>query len=365
MDYMRRALALARQALGSTSPNPAVGAVIVKDGEVIGEGYTRPPGGPHAEVVALGRAEERARGATLYVTLEPCCHFGRTPPCTRAIIEAGVARVQVATLDPNPLVAGRGVLELRGAGIEVVLGEQEAEAQEINEAYVKYITTGLPFAIAKFAMSLDGKIATRTGDAKWVSGPLARRQAHRLRRIVDAIMAGANTVLADDPQLTYRRRDDKVHPGDRQPLRVVVDSRGRVPATSQVFQGPGKAMLVTARPLEAEKARQLSLRGVEVLEMPSEGGRVDLLQLLRILGERQVTSLLVDGGGILLGSFFDLGLVDKVEAAIAPIIIGGKDAVPTVVGIGVERVAQALRLERLKVRRAGQDIIVMGYIARQ
>ncbi len=362
---MRRALVLARKALGHVSPNPAVGAVIVKDGQVIGEGYTQPPGGPHAEVVALRQAGEAARGAEIYVTLEPCCHFGRTPPCTRAVIQAGIVRVHAATIDPNPVVAGKGVAELRQAGIEVVLGEREAEAREVNEAFIKHITTGLPFVIAKFAASLDGKLATRTGDSQWVTGPLARRRAHELRHIVDAIMVGANTVIADDPQLTYRRRGDRLHPGDRQPLRIVVDSQGRVPPSARVFDSPGKAMLVTARALAAEKATGFARRGVEVVEIPAQAGWVDLPGLLRLLGERQVTSLLIDGGGILLGSFFDMGLVDKVEAAIAPIIIGGKDAVPAVSGVGVDKIANVFSLERVTVHRAGRDILVSGYVAKR
>lgn len=363
MDYMRRSLALARRAQGQVSPNPAVGAVIVKDGVIVGQGYTQPPGGPHAEVVALGQAGRAARGSSLYVTLEPCCHFGRTPPCTRALIQAGVARVHAAMADPNPLVAGKGIAELRQAGIEVSLGEREAEAKELNEAYVKYIATGIPWVMAKFAMSLDGKLATRSGDSRWVTGPRARRLAHEMRRTVDAIAVGANTILADDPQLTYRRGGDLPRPGDRQPLKIVIDSQGRVPLTARVFQRPGQALLVTGRPLKEEMARGLARLGVEVVEAPGEGGWVDLPRLLHILGGRGVTSLLVDGGGILLGSFFDLGLVDRVYAFIAPIIIGGEKAVPAVAGAGVEGMADALRLSRVRVRRIGPDLLVTGYVA--
>ena len=355
---MARALELARQALGTTSPNPAVGAVLVKDGRVVGEGYTQPPGGPHAEVVAIEQAGDDARGATLYVTLEPCRHFGRTPPCTKAIIDAGVREVRFSFEDPDPHGRGQAARELREAGVEVHAGEGEAEARRINEAYIKQRLTGLPFVIAKWAMSLDGKIAATSGDSRWVSGPETREWSHRLRTQIDAIMVGVRTVLIDDPQLTAR-------PGGvdapRQPLRIVADSRGRTPVIARVLDGPGRALLATTEASSAAWRKQMAETGGEVLVLPDVEGRVDVAALLRVLGERQTLSLLVEGGGELLGSFFDGGLVDKVHAIVAPLIIGGRDAPAAVAGRGVEHMTEALRLRDVAVDRLGEDVLVTGY----
>jgi diaminohydroxyphosphoribosylaminopyrimidine deaminase/5-amino-6-(5-phosphoribosylamino)uracil reductase len=357
MDYMARALELARQALGTTSPNPAVGAVLVKNDRIVGEGYTQPPGGAHAEAVAIEQAGEEARGATMYVTLEPCPTYGRTPPCTRAIIDAGVREVHVAMRDPGISPYG-GVDELRAAGIVVVESEGEAQARRINEAYVKQRSTGLPFVIAKWAMSLDGKIAATSGDSRWVSGPETREWSHRLRTQIDAIMVGVRTVLVDDPQLTARPSgvDDA-----RQPLRIVADSRGRTPVTARVLDGPGGALLATTEASSARWRQQMTEAGAEVLVLPDIERRVDVTALLRVLGERQTLSLLVEGGGELLGSFFDAGLVDKVHAFVAPLVIGGRDAPAAVAGRGVERMGLALRLRDVVVERLGEDVLVTGY----
>jgi len=324
MDYMKQALSLAKLALGQTSPNPAVGAVVVKDGEVVGQGYTQPPGSWHAEVMALNQAGKKARGGVMYVTLEPCCHYGRTPPCTQAIIAAGISEVQLAMLDPNPLVSGQGEDELEREGIKTHMGKHEKEAKEINEAYIKFITTGMPFVTVKFAVSLDGKIATKNGDSEWISGSEARKYVHYLRYTTDAIMAGANTVIADDPHLTCRY-GGRGGEAKKQPLRVIVDGRGRTPATARVFSEPGKALLALGNLVKPERKKALAQAGAELLELPSEEGLVDLERLLKTLGEREITSVLVEGGGILLGSLFDYGLVDKVVAFIAPIIIGFDD----------------------------------------
>jgi diaminohydroxyphosphoribosylaminopyrimidine deaminase/5-amino-6-(5-phosphoribosylamino)uracil reductase len=361
MDPMERALALARRALGGTSPNPAVGAVVVKDGRIVGEGFYERPGAPHAEVVALRQAGPKARGATLYVTLEPCCHQGRTPPCTRAIIDAGVAEVHASHLDPDAKVNGRGVSELEAAGLTVRIGEGEAEARRINEAYLKHRTTGLPFVIAKFAASLDGKIAATSGDSRWVSGPEAREWAHRQRTMVDAIMVGVRTVLIDDPQLTARPAGAEGEA--RQPLRVVVDSRGRTPASARVLSGPGHVLVATTAASDRAWRKEMAA-GAEVVVLPAKRGRVDLLELLRLLGQRPVLSLLVEGGGEILGAFFDLGLVDKVQAIIAPLIIGGKRGPTAVAGRGVRRMAEALRLRDVTVERLGDDLLVTGYVDR-
>ncbi len=357
MDYMAHALSLAKVALGNTSPNPAVGAVIVKDGTIIGEGYTQPPGSPHAEVVALNEAGERAKGATMYVTLEPCCHFGRTPPCTKAIIDAGINDVHIAIIDPNPLVSGKGKAELEAAGIEISLGEHEEEARELNEAYIKFITTGLPFTTVKFAVSLDGKLATRTGDSKWISGDESRGYVHRLRRISDAIMVGVNTVIVDDPLLTARGGGEI----ERQPLRVIVDSQGRTPLSARVFQSPGRTLLAVGEPIGEDKVSQFEEAGAEVIRFPSRDGLVDIEELLRALGRMEITSVLVEGGGTLLGSFFDLALVDKVIVFIAPIIIGGREAKLAVGGGGVDKISEALRLTNMRVERFGEDVMVTGY----
>ncbi|HEY66108.1 MAG TPA: bifunctional diaminohydroxyphosphoribosylaminopyrimidine deaminase/5-amino-6-(5-phosphoribosylamino)uracil reductase RibD [Caldilineae bacterium] len=361
--FMRRALRLAERGRGRTSPNPMVGAVLVRDGQIIGEGFHPRAGEPHAEIMALRQAGKSARGATLYVTLEPCCHFGRTPPCTRAIIAAGVAEVHMAMLDPNPRVAGRGRAELEAAGIRTFVGELEAEARVLNETFIHWITTGRPFVIAKFAMSLDGKIATRSGDSRWITGPAAREQVHQLRDQVDAILVGVNTVIADDPQLTTRLDKDDI----RHPLRVIVDSRGRIPLTAQVLDPvlPGRTMVATTEAMPIEQRRALSFRGVQVLVLPSQDGRVSLPDLLEELGRREVTSVLVEGGGTIIGTFFAQRLVDKVVAFIAPIIIGGREAPTPVGGLGVERLSQALRLERVQVEWLGSDLLVTGYPAWQ
>ena len=247
-DYMELALSLAKRALGSTSPNPAVGAVVVKDGVIVGEGYTQPPGSAHAEVVALKQAGVNSSGAVMYVTLEPCCHFGRTPPCTQAIISSGISEIHIASLDPNPLVSGKGKAELEDAGIKTVLGEHKEEALELNEGYTKFITTGDPFVITKFAMSLDGKLATRTGDSRWISGEESRRYAHKLRRSVDAIIVGVGTVLADDPRLTVRAKGQGK---ETEKLKVIVDSHGKTPLDARVLKG--QTIIASIAPLEEAK----------------------------------------------------------------------------------------------------------------
>jgi len=360
MGYMERALSLARLALGKVSPNPAVGAVIVRDGAIIAEGYTQPPGSAHAEVVALRQAGDGARGATMYVTLEPCCHFGRTPPCTQAIIASGIAEVHMATLDPNPQVSGRGKVELEAAGIKTSLGEHEEEARQLNEAYIKFITTGLPFVTAKFAMSLDGKIATRTGDSRWISGQESREYVHRLRQAVDAIIVAVNTVLADDPQLTAR--DEQGRPLARQPLRVIVDSEARTPVTARLFGEPGTTMVATTSAAPRAKVREFQEVGAEVVELTSKEGLVNLEELLRELGRRGSISVMVEGGSTLFASLFEQGLVNKVIAFIAPMIIGGRRAKMAVAGEGVERIDHALRLNRVTVERLGDDVMMSGYV---
>ncbi len=357
-DFMQRALELAREALGTTSPNPTVGAVIVRDGETVGEGFTQPPPGDHAEIVALKQADKSARGATLYVTLEPCPHFGRTPPCADAIIEAGIAEVHYAMADPDPLVNGRGHRKLEDAGIAVHVGEGEAEARRINEAFIKHRTKGIPFVIAKFAASLDGRIAAASGDSRWVSGPQTREWAHQLRAKVDAILVGSSTVVIDDPLLTARPGD---RVAERQPLRVVVDSRGRTPPMARVLTSSARTLVATVEGAPGAWRDSLRATGAEVVAFAAADGRVDLLALLRELAGRGVLSLLVEGGGVILGSFFDRELIDKVQAVIAPIIIGAEDAPAAVAGRGAYRMADALHLRDITIEPLGDDILVTGY----
>lgn len=362
MDYMAQALSLARLALGQVSPNPAVGAVVVKDDVVAGQGYTQPPGSSHAEVMALEQAGEAARGGTMYITLEPCCHFGRTPPCRRAIVTAGIAEVHMAMIDPNPLVSGRGREALEEAGIKVVVGEHGREARDINEAYVKFITTGLPFVTVKFAMSLDGKIATHSGDSRWISSEEARYYAHNLRSTSDAIMVGANTVLVDDPHLTARCGGGRGGTVVRQPLRVIVDGKGRISPTARIFNETGKTLLVLGRPARPGEVAAFTGLGAELLELPAVENKIDLERLLGELGRREITGVLVEGGGVLLGDLFDQGLVDKVIAFIAPVIIGGGEARTPVAGQGVAKVVDSLKLGRVTVGKIGPDVMVSGYV---
>jgi diaminohydroxyphosphoribosylaminopyrimidine deaminase / 5-amino-6-(5-phosphoribosylamino)uracil reductase len=362
LDFMAYSLSLAELALGYTSPNPAVGSVIVRDGIVVGLGHTQQPGMEHAEIMALNQAGEMARGATMYVTLEPCCHHGKTPPCTDAIINAGISEVHIAVTDPNPIVAGKGIHKLEEAGVKTYLGEYEDKAKEINEGYFKYITTGIPFVVAKFAMSLDGKIATRTGDAKWITSDELRNYAKSQRHIVDAIMVGANTVIIDDPQLTARGHSGKGGRSKLQPTRVIVDGQGRVPTTARIFSEPGKTLIAMAdNPANRERCK-LKRAGTECILLNSKEGLIDLSELLKVLGDRQITTVMVEGGSRLLGAFFDHRLVDKVYAFISPIIIGGQEAKTAVSGFGVAQVKDALKLKKVKIAQFNNEFLISGYI---
>ncbi|MDD4334825.1 MAG: bifunctional diaminohydroxyphosphoribosylaminopyrimidine deaminase/5-amino-6-(5-phosphoribosylamino)uracil reductase RibD [Desulfotomaculaceae bacterium] len=357
--YMKLALELAARARGRTSPNPMVGAVVVKEGKIIGQGYHMKAGTPHAEIHALNEAGAAAAGATLYVTLEPCCHYGRTGPCTGAIINAGVSRVVTAMWDPNPLVAGKGFRLLRSAGIEVTAGVLEEEALVLNEVFIKYITTRRPFVVAKAAVSLDGKIAARTGKSKWITGEEARAYGRRLRNWYDAIMAGIGTILADDPALTTRLPDG----GGRDPVRIILDSRASIPSDARVLTQESDAPTIIAVTAKAppNKLEALRKNGVEAL-IVNEGPQVDLTELMRLLGERGITSILLEGGAMVHGSAFSARIVDKVAWFIAPKIIGGRDAPGPVGGMGADSPADAAVLERVKVGRLGADLLVEGYL---
>ncbi len=355
---MLRALELAREVQGRTSPNPSVGAVLVKDRRIVGEGATERPGDRHAEIVALQAAGPDAKGAALYVTLEPCCHEGRTAPCTDAIIAAGVSAVHFSHEDPDLNVSGHGCDQLENAGIALSHGEGEAEARRINEGFLMHRTQGRPFVIAKFAASLDGKIAATSGDSRWVSGPGTRGWAHDLRTRIDAIAVGVSTVVIDNPQLTARPNDEL---SDHQPLRVVVDSRGRTPRDAGVLSCDAPTLIATTSASPEAWRDEMTQAGARVEVLPDDGaGRVSLPALMTTLARSDVLTLLVEGGGVLHGSFFDEKLVDKVDAVVAPMIIGG-DAPSAVVGSGAERMADALRLHEVTVEQLGHDLLVMGY----
>lgn len=358
--YMQMALELAARARGRTSPNPMVGAVVVKDGQVIGQGYHAWAGEPHAEVLALRAAGEAARGATLYVNLEPCCHYGRTGPCTDLVISAGIKRAVVAMEDPNPVVAGRGIKCLRSAGLTVTVGVLAAEAARLNEVFIKYITTKMPFVVAKVAMSLDGKIATRSGKSRWITGPAARFYGHQLRDWYDAVMVGVGTVLADDPSLTTRL------PGTsgRDPVRIVLDSAARTPPGARVLarHPAARTVIATTTGASSERLAALQQAGAHVL-VAGDGPRVDLVELMKELGRQEITSVLIEGGAEVHGSALAAGIVDKVAWFIAPCIIGGRAAPGPVGGAGVEEPDQAVLLEQVAVNRFGSDICIEGYIA--
>ncbi len=357
---MRRALQLAARARGRTAPNPMVGAVVVKHGRVVGEGYHHRAGEPHAEVHALRAAGAKARGATLYVTLEPCCHHGRTPPCTDAVIAAGIARVVAAMEDPDPRVGGQGLKTLRRAGIEVEVGLLEPEARRLNEAYLKHTTTGLPFVSLKAAMSLDGKIATVGGESQWITGEAARAYGHRLRSQHQAILTGVETVLADDPALTVR------HTRGANPLRVVADSRGRTPTTARLLTAdPRPAIIAVTDRAPAARRRALAAAGADVWLLPAQGGHVDLEALLRRLAEGGVQSVLLEAGGTLTAAALAAGLVDRVYFFLAPCLLGGATARTPVEGPGVARLAERHCLRNLQVRRVGEDLLIIGEVVSQ
>lgn len=353
--WMRQALKLATRGRGAVEPNPLVGAVVVRDGVCLGEGWHQRFGGPHAEIHALANVAD-PQGATLYVTLEPCCHHGKTPPCTEAILLAGIQRVVYAMADPFPQVSGQGAERLRQAGLEVQLGPGENAARRLNAPYLKLLSTHRPWVIAKWAMTIDGKIATRSGDSKWISNPASRRLVHTLRGQVDAILVGIGTVLADDPLLTARPA------GPRLATRIVLDSRLRLPIESQLVRTAGEAptLVVTTRLAPVERRDTLRSMGCEVLIVADQAGRPSLLALLDELGRRRFTNLLIEGGGEILGSALDAQTIDEVHIFVAPKLAGGAQARSPILGQGVEHIADALALADLQVEFIEGDVHLHG-----
>ena len=354
--FMREALRIAKNATGRTSPNPLVGAVVVREGKIIAEGWHRQAGTPHAEVHALNMAGELAKNSTLYVTLEPCSHFGRTPPCANKIVEAGIKKVVVAMTDPNPKVAGRGIEILKSAGIEVEVGLLEDDAKKLNEVFLKWITKKLPFVTLKFACSLDGKIATVEGESQWISCAESRKFTHHLRDKHDAIMVGSGTVLADNPTLTTRLVEGK------NPARIIVDSLAKTPLDFNVVADKKtRTIFAVTENAPREKISALKNSGVETI-FAGSGDKVDLKILLEQLAEREITSILVEGGGTLHFSLLELGLVDKIYAFVAPKIIGGKNALTAVEGAGFSELKKAVTLKNLTTEKIGDDILICGYV---
>lgn len=356
---MALAIRLASRAAGRTSPNPLVGAVIVKDGVILGKGYHHRAGSAHAEINALAEAQERARGADLYVNLEPCIHYGRTPPCVAALVARGIGRVFVGMQDPNPLVSGRGIQALRDAGIAVEVGILEEKCRALNESFIKFITTGIPFVILKAGASLDGRIAAVGGDSKWITNERSRRFVHRLRNQVDAVLVGIGTVEKDDPLLTTRVPGRK----GKDPVRIVADSRLRISPRARVFNSESLAgtIIATTTRAPASKIKRLEERGAKVMVV-STGDKVQLRALLQALGREQITSVLIEGGSRINTAALEERIVDKVLFFFAPRILGGRTAPPLVAGEGVKRVEEGIVLERIRTRRFGDDVLIEGYV---
>lgn len=360
--FMNKALALARKGAGYTSPNPMVGAVVVKNGKILGSGWHPFVGGPHAEVKAIDDAGEKANGADIYVTLEPCNHHGRTPPCTEKILKSGIKRVVMAMPDPNPDVTGGGAAYLEENGVKVDTGVCEAEALALNEAFVKFVKTGRPFVTLKCAATLDGRIATSTGDSKWVTGPEARAFVHEIRHDVDAIMVGRGTLSSDDPSLTTRREGK----AGKDPARIILDTRLSISEKAKVLTQKSEAStcIITGPDVDDEKRRAVLAAGGKIMEVKQtpEGG-IDLGDLMGRLGKERITSLLIEGGATVVKSALATGIVDKVIFFYAPKILGGDDGVPMVKGRGPLLMKDSIQIQKIDVKRFGNDVMIQGYIA--
>lgn len=358
--YMKIALDLAKKGIGYTNPNPLVGAVIVKEGRIIAEGYHEVYGGNHAEVNAFRNATEDVKGAEMYVTLEPCSHYGKTPPCANAIVEKGIKKVIVSLEDPNPEVSGRGIKILRDNGIEVVTGVLEEDSRKLNEIFLKYITTKLPFCILKTAMTLDGKIATRTGDSKWITNEESRKYVHQLRHRVASIMVGVGTIIQDNPLLNTRLEGEQ----GSDAIRIVVDTSGRTPLKSKVLniKSNARTIIATTELATEETIREFENKGAEVIITPLNENRVDLKYLMKALGERKIDSVLIEGGSELNYASIEAGIIHKVNAFIAPKLIGGREGKTPLGGVGRPLMKEALTLKNIDIQRFGNDVMIEGYI---
>lgn len=361
--YMNRVLELARLGEGRTSPNPLVGAVIVKDGKIIGEGFHSYYGGNHAEVDAINNASESVKGATLYVNLEPCSHYGKTPPCAMRIVKEGICRVVIGMVDPNPKVAGRGIEILKENSIEVEVGLLEKEARELNEVFIKYITKGIPYIYLKYAMTLDGKIASCTGDAKWISNEKSRQEVHKLRNKVSGIMVGIGTILADDPSLNTRLEEGK----GKDPIRIIIDSNCRIPSTAKVLHldSNNKTIVVVTKNADYMRIAEIESSGAEVIVIDEKENRVDLKCLMKVLGIRGIDSILIEGGSELIYSALEAELVDKIQVYIAPKIIGGSKSPTPVGGRGISLMNNAIELMDVKRKIFDEDIMIEGYVRKR
>ena len=355
MEYMRHAVEIAKNGIGWVDPNPLVGAVIVKDNKIIGEGWHKKYGGPHAEINAFASAKEDVRGADMYVTLEPCSHYGKTPPCAKAIAEHGIKRVFVGMQDPNPLVSGGGIKMLRDAGIEVICGVDEDECRALNPVFLKYITTGTPFVVMKSAMTLDGKIASYTGKSRWISSEGSRMAVQHMRSALNSIMVGINTVLADDPMLTCRLE------GSRSPVKIIADSKLRIPEDARLFDGL-PCIIAVSSDYDRAKAQRLISKGVDIIEAPDGCGRVDLKKLMPKLAERKISGILLEGGGTLNFAALEAGIADMAVSFIAPMLMGGNNAKTPVEGRGFDSPDSAVRLTDVHIREYMGDCLIYGRI---
>lgn len=355
--YMDLSVRLAQKAKGKTSPNPMVGALVVKNNRILGRGYHKKAGLPHAEIIALDEAGQKAKGATLYVTLEPCTHFGRTPPCVESIIKSKIREVIVGMVDPNPLNNGRGIKILKGHKIKVKAGFLEDRLRKLNEVFIKYITKKMPYVTVKVGQSLDGKIATKTGDSKWITSDRTRIYAYRIRQDYDAIMVGVNTILRDNPRLDAWF-------SKKQPVKIVVDSQLSIPQDANIFSKNSQVVIATlpAKPGQETENRKILAAKAKILEVKEKAGQINLKDMMKRLARLEISNILVEGGGTLIGSLFDEGLVDKVLFFISPKIIGGKDAIGSVMGKGITRIEKAIRLKDVKLKRLREDFLVEGYI---
>ena len=361
--YMKEALRLAVKGKGRTSPNPMVGALLVKNNKILGKGYHKKAGFPHGEIEAIEDAKEKAKGSRLYVNLEPCSHYGRTPPCSEKIIKTGIKEVIIGMKDPNPLVAGKGIRKLKSAGINVIQGIMEKECRKINEPFIKFITEKTPYVILKAASSMDGKISTKTGESRWITGNEARNHVHKIRDEVDAVMVGINTVLRDDPALTTRLKKKK---DSMSPIRIILDSSLKIPLTAKLvqFKNGQKTIVATTRKSHIRKVKTLEKMGVVVIRIKEKNSKVDMNDLMKKLGKMEISNIMIEGGAEVNASALQSGVVDRVIFFIAPIIIGGARATSSIMGNGISLLKDAVSIKETRIKKLGRDFMLEGYIKR-